>query len=194
MYNDTSDDGLDWWVKTGECASSEGDIKAGNIGLTVPSVYAWSNNLLTATVDASAWAPGEYCFIFDPKESGTETDIRLRQDFSVIDNLKPEVVITTPEDGAEIKEAVNIQASATDANLTSCRLAVKTVENEVVTDVFTQTYSAQECTSGINYLWDTNTTLTPDGNYTIAFQAFDSSYVDDTSLNNWSEDVHAVNV
>lgn len=194
LYNDNSDDGLDWWVKTGECAISEGDIKAGNIGLAVSSVYAWNNNLLTATVDASAWAPGNYCFIFDPKESGIETDIRLSQDFSVIDNLKPEVVITTPEDGAEIKGAVNIQASAADANLASCRLAVKTVENEVVKDVFFQIYTASECTAGINYPWDTNTALTPDGSYTIAFQAFDSSYVDDTSLNNWHEDVHVVTV
>ncbi len=193
LYNDNSNDGLDWWVKFGSC-SETGAAKIGNVGVATVTQYNWDNNLFTASDDTSTWAPGKYCFIFDPKESLGESPIRLERDFSVIDNIKPEVMIITPADGAEVKGTVTIQASASDANLATCRLAVKTVKDEIVEDVFSQTYLAADCAAGISYDWNTNTTLTPDGNYTIAFQAFDSSYIDDTNLNNWSEDVHIVSV
>lgn len=193
LFNDISNDGLAWWVKTGACSDETGAAKIGNVGVAMATPYVWDNKLFTATASTTSWAPGQYCFVFDPQESETETDIRLTRDFSVVDVTKPVVAINNPEDNTTVKGVVNIQASASDANLTRCRLAIKTEINDQVVEVFSQDYNASQC-GQISYTWNTDTTASPDGLYSIAFQAFDSSYVSDSDVNNWHEDVHTVTV
>lgn len=47
--------------------------------------FAWDGHLFTASTDTSSWAPGTYCFVFNPREEAGEQDVRLTREFYVAD-------------------------------------------------------------------------------------------------------------
>ena len=66
LHNDQDDDGVQWAVRFEDC-SPAGVKEMGNVGgFTDP--YSWDGESFSAGADTSTWAPGTYCFVFNPKE------------------------------------------------------------------------------------------------------------------------------
>lgn len=78
--DDVNDDAVQWAVREGTCAP--GSNVAGNVGgLTDP--YDWDGADFSATVDTAGWAPGMYCFVFNPTDDAGQDDIRETREFFV---------------------------------------------------------------------------------------------------------------
>ncbi len=86
---DDDEDPVQWAVRKGTCAAGQGTVFGNVDGYNDP--YAWDYNSETythnfsATADTCEWEPGDYCFVFNPKEDGGEADIRLTREFVVED-------------------------------------------------------------------------------------------------------------
>ena len=81
LYWDDDPLNVQWAVRNGTCAAATNTV-FGNVDGFNDS-YTWDGNLFQATADTSTWVPGDYCFVFNPKESSGEGDVRLTQ-FNVV--------------------------------------------------------------------------------------------------------------
>ncbi len=72
---------VQWAVRNGTCAAATNTV-FGNVD-SFNDPYTWDGNLFQATADTTTWVPGDYCFVFNPKESPGEGDVRLTQ-FNVV--------------------------------------------------------------------------------------------------------------
>jgi hypothetical protein len=87
IYNDDNPSGVQWAVRQGTCQANTNTV-AGNVdGFSTP--YSFDGALFMATVNASSWVPGDYCFIFNPREGAGEPNMRLTRWFVVV--APPEV-------------------------------------------------------------------------------------------------------
>jgi len=91
IYWDDDPSGVQWAVRKGTCAAATGTV-FGNVDGHNDS-YSWNGNLFQATANTSTWLNGDYCFVFNPTESGGEGEIRLTQ-FNVVSNDTTAPVIT----------------------------------------------------------------------------------------------------
>jgi len=92
-------DSVQWAVRQGTCAAGVGTVW-GNVDGHSDS-YTWEDgHSFSTTADTSLWAPGDYCFVFNPTESAGDAAIRLTREFVVVnpDMTAPtaDLVFTTP--------------------------------------------------------------------------------------------------
>lgn len=83
LYNDDSDAGVQWAVRLGDCVPG-GDTVFGNVDGKQDD-YKWDGHSFSALADTSSWKPGSYCFVFNPKENGSEEKIRLERIFTIVE-------------------------------------------------------------------------------------------------------------
>lgn len=85
-YTDDNPAGVQWAVREGTCTAAT-NTRAGNVD-GFNTLYLWTgtipNKTFSATIDVSTWTTGDYCFVFNPGESGLERDIRLTRRFDII--------------------------------------------------------------------------------------------------------------
>ena len=74
-------DSVQWAVRAGTCAAGTGTVLGNVDGFNDP--YAWDGATFHASADTTAWANGNYCFVFNPTESAGDIPIRLTQEFVV---------------------------------------------------------------------------------------------------------------
>lgn len=77
-------DSVQWAVRQGTCAAGVGTV-FGNVD-GHHDAYGWDGYSFHAEADVSTWEGGDYCFIFNPKESSGDTPIRLTREFVVSDS------------------------------------------------------------------------------------------------------------
>ncbi|MGI9641256.1 MAG: hypothetical protein ACR2N9_00585 [Acidimicrobiia bacterium] len=82
-YIDDDSNGVQWAVREGTCAANT-DTVAGNVD-GFASLYTFIGDEFASMIDTSGWAVGDYCFIFNPRETGNEPNMRLTQWFRVAD-------------------------------------------------------------------------------------------------------------
>jgi hypothetical protein len=91
-YDDDDPNGVQWAVREGTCAAGTNTV-AGNVdgftGLnTTPYTFdetTYPRSVFDSSIDTSGWALGDYCFIFNPRETGNEPNMRLTQWFRIAD-------------------------------------------------------------------------------------------------------------
>ncbi|MBZ9571925.1 DUF642 domain-containing protein [Patescibacteria group bacterium] len=84
---DDDQDPVQWAVRKGTCAMGQGTVLGNVDGHNDPYTWTYDSGTHThtflATADTCAWEPGDYCFVFNPKEDSGESDIRLTREFIV---------------------------------------------------------------------------------------------------------------
>ena len=88
-----SNDDVQWAVRKGICAAGVGTV-FGNVDGYNDS-FDWDGTNFHASTDVSTWEDGDYCFIFNPKESAGDAPIRETREF---------VVSNPPSDKDECKK------------------------------------------------------------------------------------------
>jgi peptidoglycan hydrolase-like protein with peptidoglycan-binding domain len=78
--DDENDDIVQWAVRAGTCSASTNTV-AGNVDGFSDS-YNWDGMNFDADLDTDSLTPGNYCFVFNPKDDG-ETDVRETRWFTV---------------------------------------------------------------------------------------------------------------
>ena len=84
VYDDgdsDNDDAVQWAVRQGTCAAGSSTV-AGNVD-GFSDDYAWDGSVFNAMLDTSEWAPGSYCFVFNPTDDAGQNDVRLTRLFEV---------------------------------------------------------------------------------------------------------------
>lgn len=79
--DDENDDAVQWALRAGTCAAGTGTV-AGNVDGFNDS-FTWDGSQFNASVDASAFTPGDHCFIFNPTDDG-QINVRETVTFSII--------------------------------------------------------------------------------------------------------------
>lgn len=83
-YNDgdaLNDDAVQWAIRSGTCAAGVGTV-AGNVdGFTDP--FLWDGAAFSASVDTTGYAPGSYCFVFNPTDDAGQNDVRETRNFVI---------------------------------------------------------------------------------------------------------------
>jgi hypothetical protein len=114
--NPPDKENVQWAVREGN-PSCTGTTKAGNVG-GFNDGYSWTgtgmDRVFAASVDTSGWDPGDYCFVFNPREEGDEPNVRLVRQFTV--DQDPTGVITSPKAGAIVFKHLTLGATYTDDN------------------------------------------------------------------------------
>lgn len=93
---DDDEDGIQWAVREGTCDAGIGTVWGNVDGQHDP--YGWNydsetyTHTFASTANTSSWTPGMYCFVFNPREDGDESDIRLTREFEIV---IPTIVIPT---------------------------------------------------------------------------------------------------
>lgn len=99
--NDPTVDNIQWAIRAGTCAAGTGTV-AGNVdSYSNPSSFVGS--AFSATVDTSSFAPGEYCFVVNPKEQNGEPDLRATRKFVIEEPPTSEVTICKYDNANEPK-------------------------------------------------------------------------------------------
>jgi PKD repeat protein len=88
IYWDDDPGYVDWAVRKGTCQANMGTVFGNVDGFN--NAFSWDGHLFQATADTSTWENGDYCFVFNPRESGGEPSVRLKQ-FNVLNNNAPPV-------------------------------------------------------------------------------------------------------
>lgn len=89
-YVDDDPGAVQWAVRKGTCAAGTNTV-AGNVdGFSTP--YQWDGASFSAMIDTSGWAFGDYCFVFNPTEEGSEPNLRLTREFSICDEIVTDLV------------------------------------------------------------------------------------------------------
>jgi hypothetical protein len=87
-YDDDDPNGVQWAVREGTCAAGTNTV-AGNVdGFNTPYTFeetTYPRSVFDSSIDTAGWALGDYCFIFNPRETGHEPDMRLTQWFRIAD-------------------------------------------------------------------------------------------------------------
>jgi len=78
-------DAVQWAVRKGTCAAGTNTVFGNVDGFS--DDYDWDGEIFHAQADTSTWEDGEYCFIFNPKESSGDTPIRETREFVVNNNF-----------------------------------------------------------------------------------------------------------
>ena len=112
---DNDSDYVDWAVRKGTCAAGTNTV-FGNVDgyhdvfdISYNSAeYKYSYSI---TTDVSTWAPGMYCFIFNPREDAGETNIRLTRQFTVALPTKAKILIESGVSGKGLENASGLQKS-----------------------------------------------------------------------------------
>jgi hypothetical protein len=81
VYYDDDPGAVDWAVRFETCAAATNTV-FGNVD-TFSDPFTWDGHLFQATADVSAWTPGRYCFVFNPREEAGEQNARLARWFWV---------------------------------------------------------------------------------------------------------------
>jgi hypothetical protein len=82
-YYDDDPSGVQWAVREGTCAANTSTV-AGNVD-SFSTPFAWDGMSFSSAIDTTGWAQGDYCFIFNPRETGNEPNMRLTRWFRIAD-------------------------------------------------------------------------------------------------------------
>jgi len=175
LYDDDTDDSVQWAVREGTCAAGVGTVFGNVDGFS--NSYTWINNVFNAVADTSTWVLGDYCFIFNPTEGAGEANIRLTREFVLVDKA-PLVTIENPINGEIVSGVVDIYGTIVeDRELSHYNIAIypgdadfmdfsKRLEQLTV-------YQSSGFVDQSIYQWDT--TAYPNGEYLIRLAARDKA-------------------
>ena len=76
-----TDDIVQWAVRKGTCAANTGTVYGNVDGHS--DAYNWDGNNFKSTLDIRAADPGQYCFVFNPKDDAGQPDVRLTRTFYI---------------------------------------------------------------------------------------------------------------
>ena len=83
-YYDDDFDPVQWAVREGTCDMVATQVRAGNVaGFNTP--FDWDGMTFGSAIDTAGWAAGDYCFIFNPTNEGSENYVRETQWFRIAD-------------------------------------------------------------------------------------------------------------
>jgi hypothetical protein len=87
IYYDESpsvnDDIVQWAVRKGTCAAGTGTVFGNVDGYSDP--YNWDGRNFDAVMDTSSMSPGQYCFVFNPKDDTGQNNVRETRNFWIAD-------------------------------------------------------------------------------------------------------------
>lgn len=127
LSDDDNNDAAVWTLWQGDCSLSGASLA----GSDLASSYTWEERQFAATIDATNWEDGAYCFMFDPTEDNAagniEPDIRLYRNFQLVnggDTTAPRVAISAPTEGAKVSGTIDIVGAVTEESLASYALKI----------------------------------------------------------------------
>ncbi|MEX0918467.1 MAG: hypothetical protein WDZ85_00645 [Candidatus Paceibacterota bacterium] len=88
--DDDDEDSIQWAVREGTCAAGINTVFGnvdGKSDVATIDTSDLSNQTFSFTGDMSTMTPGEYCFIYNPKEDSGESNIRKTVEFNLIEPL-----------------------------------------------------------------------------------------------------------
>jgi len=117
-YLDDDDvDGIQWAVRKGTCAAGVAGV-FGNVGGRTDVATIDTSDLTNQTFsfigDMTGMELGSYCFVYNPREDGGESNIRVLREFVLIDTISPLVTIEGPIEGDVVSGSVEIFGTVLD--------------------------------------------------------------------------------
>ena len=106
LIDKDGDDSVQWAVRQGTCTAGIGTVFGNVDGKS--DTYTWDHVNFHASADTSSWAPGNYCFVFNPTESAGDIAIRETREFILKDTVAPLVTIESPSEGDVVSGTVEI--------------------------------------------------------------------------------------
>jgi hypothetical protein len=82
-YYDDDPSGVQWAVRLGTCAAGVGTV-FGNVD-SHSDPYTWDGATFAASFDTTGLSTGDYCFVFNPRETNNEPNMRLLREFRIAD-------------------------------------------------------------------------------------------------------------
>lgn len=110
-------DNVQWAVRKGTCAANTNTVLGNVDGFS--SLFTWDHVNFHASADTSSWTPGDYCFIFNPRESAGDTAIRETREFILKDTVAPLVTIENPVEGNKVSGTVEVYGTIVEDYLLS---------------------------------------------------------------------------
>jgi hypothetical protein len=104
--DEVNDDAVQWALRAGNCTSG---TVAGNVD-SFNSPFTWDGSAFSASVDASAFAVGSYCFVFNPTDDIGEVNVRETRLFNIA--AVPPVDTTAPDAPTHVSPANNATTTA----------------------------------------------------------------------------------
>jgi len=112
---DDDADSIQWAVREGTCAAAVGTV-FGNVGghsdVATINISDLSMQTFEFSGDMSSMTPGEYCFIYNPREDSGESNIRETREFNIIeDTTAPIITFVEPVSGSTHSGLMHLKAT-----------------------------------------------------------------------------------